>query len=121
MDAMGAARGRRGQIALAVDVMAIAAVLAGLAILALRLWQDVQSPAAAAGAMVMLAFGYVMADLLTGFVHWFCDTFFDETTPLVGEGADCAVSRTSSRPVAHDATWRRWRSREVRFAAWPPS
>ena len=24
--------------------------------------------------------------LLTGFVHWFCDTFFDETTPLVGPG-----------------------------------
>jgi ubiquitin-conjugating enzyme E2 variant len=27
-----------------------------------------------------------MADFLTGFVHWFCDTFFDETTPLIGPG-----------------------------------
>ena len=24
--------------------------------------------------------------LLTGFVHWFCDTFFDETTPVIGPG-----------------------------------
>ena len=86
MDAMREGQGGRGQIAVAVDVVAVAAVLAGLAILAGRLWQDLRSPAAAARAVVMLVFGYVMADLLTGCVHWFCDTFFDETTPLVGEG-----------------------------------
>jgi ubiquitin-conjugating enzyme E2 variant len=28
--------------------------------------------------------GYVTADLFTGFVHWFCDTFFEETTPIIG-------------------------------------
>ena len=27
---------------------------------------------------------YLAADLLSGVVHWFCDTFFDEDTPLVG-------------------------------------
>ena len=28
---------------------------------------------------------YLAADLLSGVVHWFCDTFFDEDTPLVGQ------------------------------------
>jgi len=28
--------------------------------------------------------GYLMADLLTGTIHWFCDTFFSEKTPLIG-------------------------------------
>jgi hypothetical protein len=69
-----------------VDLTAVAAVMAALAILAARLWRGLQSPADAALVVVMLAAGYVMADLLTGFVHWFCDRFFDETTPLVGPG-----------------------------------
>ena len=29
--------------------------------------------------------GYCCADLLTGTVHWFCDTFFSEKTPLIGK------------------------------------
>lgn len=28
--------------------------------------------------------GYLVADLLSGTVHWFCDTFFAEDTPLIG-------------------------------------
>ena len=28
--------------------------------------------------------GYLLADLLTGTIHWFCDTFFSEKTPLIG-------------------------------------
>ena len=28
--------------------------------------------------------GYLMADLLTGSIHWFCDTFFSEKTPFIG-------------------------------------
>ena len=28
--------------------------------------------------------GYFVADLASGIVHWFCDTFFAEDTPLVG-------------------------------------
>lgn len=28
--------------------------------------------------------GYLAGDLMSGVVHWFCDTFFEETTPLVG-------------------------------------
>jgi ubiquitin-conjugating enzyme E2 variant len=38
----------------------------------------------------MLAFllaavgGYLLADLASGLVHWFCDRFFEEDTPLIG-------------------------------------
>lgn len=31
-----------------------------------------------------LLLGYLCADLLSGTVHWFCDTFFSETTPILG-------------------------------------
>lgn len=29
--------------------------------------------------------GYLSADLLSGAAHWFCDTFFDENTPIIGD------------------------------------
>ncbi len=29
--------------------------------------------------------GYVFADVLSGTAHWFCDTFFEEDTPVIGE------------------------------------
>jgi hypothetical protein len=71
----------------AVDLMAIAAVTAALAILAVRLWRDLHdTPSSAVSVVLMLAAGYLLADLFTGFVHWFCDTFFDETTPIIGPG-----------------------------------
>jgi plasmanylethanolamine desaturase len=75
---------RRTQLTAAVDVIAVVAVMGGLGVLALRLWRGVQSPAEAIAVTAMLAAGYVMADLLTGFVHWFCDTFFEEHTPVIG-------------------------------------
>lgn len=29
--------------------------------------------------------GYLLADLMSGVAHWFCDTFFDEETPIIGK------------------------------------
>ncbi len=29
--------------------------------------------------------GYLFADFASGLIHWFCDTFFDEKTPLLGK------------------------------------
>ena len=31
-------------------------------------------------ALIALFFGYLLADLITGTVHWFCDNFFSEKT-----------------------------------------
>jgi ubiquitin-conjugating enzyme E2 variant len=33
---------------------------------------------------VGVALGYLAADFFSGLVHWFCDTFFEEDTPLIG-------------------------------------
>jgi plasmanylethanolamine desaturase len=83
---MGEVRPARTQTTVVVDVVAVAAVGAGLALLALQLWREARWPAEVAPVVAMLAAGYVMADLVTGFVHWFCDTFFDETAPIIGSG-----------------------------------
>ena len=74
----------RTRLTVVIDLMAVALVTAGLAVLALRLWSGTRSPSDAVVVAIMLAAGYLMADLLTGVVHWFCDTFFDVTTPIVG-------------------------------------
>lgn len=79
----GAVRSRGTSL---VDGLAVAIVAVGLAVLALRLGRGIDSPAVAVAVALMLTAGYVMADLLTGFVHWFCDTFFEETTPIIGPG-----------------------------------
>lgn len=31
-----------------------------------------------------LFLGYILADFITGAVHWFCDSFFNEKTPVIG-------------------------------------
>lgn len=52
--------------------------------LALRLWAvPWETPLLVpmfAGAFV----GYLVADVMSGIVHWFCDTFFHDDTPLIG-------------------------------------
>ena len=34
--------------------------------------------------IIFFVLGYALADLMTGTVHWFCDSFFSEKTPFVG-------------------------------------
>jgi len=36
-------------------------------------------------ALLALLLGYLAADLLSGAAHWFCDTFFEENTPIIGQ------------------------------------
>lgn len=46
-----------------------------------------QALASVEAALVLLpglVLGYLCADLLSGTAHWFCDTFFEEDTPLIG-------------------------------------
>jgi ubiquitin-conjugating enzyme E2 variant len=81
---MGQGSAPRTQLIVAIDVMAVGVVTAGLAVIAARVWHGIQWPIPALGVAATMAVGYGLADLLTGFVHWFFDTFFDETTPLLG-------------------------------------
>jgi len=43
--------------------------------------------AGASAWLVLPAFviGYLFADLVSGTAHWFCDTFFEEDTPVIGK------------------------------------
>ena len=41
-------------------------------------------PASVLVVMTALAAGVVASDLVSGLVHWACDTFFTETTPILG-------------------------------------
>ena len=34
--------------------------------------------------IIYFVLGYALADLMTGTVHWFCDSFFSEKTPFIG-------------------------------------
>jgi hypothetical protein len=66
------------------DVASVVGFAAASGGLGLRLWTvPWESPhllQIAAGA----ALGYVLADVVSGVVHWFCDTFFHEDTPVIG-------------------------------------
>ena len=78
--------GHRTRATRAVDALAVVLVAGALGLLAVRLGRAVQSPADGVLALAMIVTGYLGADALTGLVHWFCDTFFDETTPVLGPG-----------------------------------
>ncbi len=77
---------RRTQATGLVDALAVAVVTVALTVLSLRVWCQIQSLADALMVAVLMGAGYLLSDLLTGLVHWFCDTFFDETTPVLGPG-----------------------------------
>ena len=53
-------------------------------ILALRLAGTESTSSRWGWVVVGVALGYLAADFFSGIVHWFCDTFFEETTPLIG-------------------------------------
>jgi hypothetical protein len=78
--------GHRTRATTAIDALAVVLVTGALGLLALRLGRSVQSQSDGVVALLMLVAGYLVADALTGFVHWFCDTFFEETTPVLGRG-----------------------------------
>lgn len=41
-------------------------------------------PVGLLGLLLAVIAGYLVADLLSGLVHWFCDRFFEEHTPFIG-------------------------------------
>ena len=62
--------------------LAAALVLVGLS--AVRLAAALGRPPDALLALTGALLGYLLADLVSGVVHWFCDSFFTESTPLIG-------------------------------------
>lgn len=90
---------RRGHLAAVIDLLAITLVAVSLLILAGRVWAGLTSAGAAVAALAMCAAGYLAADLLTGFIHWFCDTFFEETTPMIGASLICSFREHHRDPL----------------------
>lgn len=66
------------------DIASVAAFAIATLALAARLssvpWHWPEVVRVGAGAVL----GYVAADVVSGVVHWFCDTFFREDTPVIG-------------------------------------
>lgn len=72
-----------------IEIIAVTALMAGLAALAFRLWHRFaemlpEKPLVAGTLAGLVIFGYVAADFASGFVHFLGDTFFKETTPIIG-------------------------------------
>ena len=55
-----------------------------LASLLFRIVTALAAGTAARLVLPALVLGYLFADLLSGTAHWFCDTFFEEDTPIIG-------------------------------------
>lgn len=70
----------RPRYATVLETAAILALAGGCGVLGWRLWGAGFTWGAAGGALL----GYLLADVASGLTHWFCDTFFQETTPVIG-------------------------------------
>lgn len=70
--------------AVALESLGVVALALGLGIVAYRIAGAVDSPGSVAVIVAALPVGYLLADVAAGTAHWFCDTFFDEDTPVIG-------------------------------------
>jgi hypothetical protein len=68
----------------ALDVIGVITLVAALGAMTYRLAGAVGSWRDVALIVVAMPFGLMLADVLAGTVHWFCDTFFEEDTPVIG-------------------------------------
>ena len=75
---------RQSALLTAVKAMGLAATAGLSAVLAVRLVGSIHSGSGVAAVVAGSLVGYLLADLASGTVHWFCDTFFSETTPIIG-------------------------------------
>jgi len=69
------------------ETAAGAALVAGMALAAIvgcRVGAAIDGPAAVALVIAAALAGVLACDLAAGVVHWACDTFFRETTPILG-------------------------------------
>lgn len=68
----------------AFDAAAIAAFAIVWVWLAGQLWQAPRESGALPLGLAALLLGYLLADGLAGFVHWFADSYFEEDAPVLG-------------------------------------
>ncbi len=68
----------------AVEACGVVLFAALLLLLAGRVVSALRSPLAWAMLAAAAPIGYLLSDFASGVAHWFCDTFFEEDTPLVG-------------------------------------
>ena len=63
---------------------ALVAAVSVLVLFSVRLADPLLTPSAWPWLATGFLAGYLLADLLSGTVHWFCDSFFAPDTPLIG-------------------------------------
>jgi ubiquitin-conjugating enzyme E2 variant len=63
---------------------AVTLFFALLGLLAARLARGFSEGNQALWILPAVAAGYALADVASGLIHWFCDRFFEETTPGIG-------------------------------------
>ncbi|KAF0241984.1 MAG: fatty acid [Planctomycetota bacterium] len=66
------------------DAFGVAAFAFFIALGIERLAHEFTSTSRTALIILAAGLGYVLADFATGLAHWFCDTFFEEDTPVLG-------------------------------------
>ena len=71
--------------------------------LLLRIFAETAPPLPIVYSAAAILFGLVLSDFMSGFLHWFFDTFFEETT-VHRPAPDHTISRASSRSDRHDAS-----------------
>lgn len=67
-----------------IEMASVAGFAAACGALVMRMWsapwEKLEVLPICAGAVL----GYLLADVVSGLVHWICDTFFQDDTPLIG-------------------------------------
>jgi len=66
------------------EMASVAVFTAVCGMLAMRLWSVPWERPELLRIGAGVAIGYLVADVVSGIVHWFCDTFFHDDTPLIG-------------------------------------
>jgi hypothetical protein len=66
------------------DLASVAGFAVVTGALAIRLWSVAWEASPLLHIVLGAGLGYVLADVVSGVVHWFCDTFFHEDTPVIG-------------------------------------
>ena len=74
----------RPRAVVAIEAVASLAFFVLIALLAARVWDGARGVTAWLVLAPAALLGYFLADVATGLVHWFCDRFFEEHTPVVG-------------------------------------